>query len=325
MPRHLANICSTSRRDNFGYPIRVFLARLTSALAKDRAGLAAGGRGECRQVRGRSGRITSPRRNVLRVRGYFATVYAVGCLAIRFSILPFTEAELLAAILSCHRDHVAFVDNEVAGGPSWTNEAAGAQVSVAAGSARKPVCWRCRPPADDPLRPPAALYQSQPRRRLPATASSSPALADFAFKLRAKRSKGALSSATSPTANTGSRVLGSRRSPGAPARPRRSRRTSTAGELLETDKRGQGVSYVVKRLLPDGSRPFFVVVRHNAKKPWRWVSGARVGCARVGRDRRDDRSPISSEVNGQRSAGRHCDRQRRRDFPSSSQSRQTEF
>ena len=61
--------------------------------------------------------ITSPKRNVLRVRGYFATVYAAGCLAIRYWILPFTEAELLDAIMSCHRDHVAFVDAEVAGGP----------------------------------------------------------------------------------------------------------------------------------------------------------------------------------------------------------------
>ena len=42
-------------------------------------------------------------------------------------VLPFTEDELLAAILSCHRDHVAFVDNEVAGGPRWTDDAAGAQ------------------------------------------------------------------------------------------------------------------------------------------------------------------------------------------------------
>ena len=37
--------------------------------------------------------------------------------------------------------------------------------------------------------------------------------------------------------------------------------------LLETDRRGKGVSYVVKRLLPDGSRQFFVVIRHKPKKP----------------------------------------------------------
>jgi hypothetical protein len=37
--------------------------------------------------------------------------------------------------------------------------------------------------------------------------------------------------------------------------------------LLETDRRGKGVSYVVKRPLPDGTRPFFVVIRHKAKRP----------------------------------------------------------
>jgi hypothetical protein len=124
---------------NFGYPSRVFLARLTSALAKDRASLAVVVAGNVAKYEAAAAGIASPRRDVLRVRGYFATVYAVGCLAIRFGILPFTEAELLAAILSCHRDHVAFVDNEVAGGPSWTNQAAGAQEFVAAGSPRKPI------------------------------------------------------------------------------------------------------------------------------------------------------------------------------------------
>ena len=39
------------------------------------------------------------------------------------------------------------------------------------------------------------------------------------------------------------------------------------GGLMEADKRGQGVSYVVKRRLPDGSRPYFVVVRAKRKKP----------------------------------------------------------
>ena len=36
--------------------------------------------------------------------------------------------------------------------------------------------------------------------------------------------------------------------------------------ILMTDQRGTGVSYVVKRALPDGSRPFFVVLRQKAKR-----------------------------------------------------------
>jgi hypothetical protein len=38
------------------------------------------------------------------------------------------------------------------------------------------------------------------------------------------------------------------------------------GGLLEVDKRGEGVSYVVKRPLPDGSRPYFVVVRDKRRR-----------------------------------------------------------
>jgi hypothetical protein len=38
------------------------------------------------------------------------------------------------------------------------------------------------------------------------------------------------------------------------------------GGLIETTRRGSSVSYVVKRPLPDGTRPFFVVIRHRAKK-----------------------------------------------------------
>ncbi len=37
--------------------------------------------------------------------------------------------------------------------------------------------------------------------------------------------------------------------------------------LLETVQRGGGVSYVVKRTLPDGARQFFVVLRHHPQKP----------------------------------------------------------
>jgi hypothetical protein len=37
--------------------------------------------------------------------------------------------------------------------------------------------------------------------------------------------------------------------------------------LIETTQRGSGVSYVVKRPLPDGTRPFFVVIRHTPQQP----------------------------------------------------------
>jgi hypothetical protein len=37
--------------------------------------------------------------------------------------------------------------------------------------------------------------------------------------------------------------------------------------LIATTRRGSGVSYVVKCSLPDGSRPFFVVIRQKPQQP----------------------------------------------------------
>jgi hypothetical protein len=50
--------------------------------------------------------ITSSWRDLVRVHGRFATIYASGCVGIRFGVLPFTPAELLAAILVCERDQI---------------------------------------------------------------------------------------------------------------------------------------------------------------------------------------------------------------------------
>jgi hypothetical protein len=38
------------------------------------------------------------------------------------------------------------------------------------------------------------------------------------------------------------------------------------GGLLEVDRRSKGFNYVVKRRLPDDSRPYFVVVRHKRRR-----------------------------------------------------------
>src|SRR5208282_3989839 len=57
--------------------------------------------------------ITSSWRDLVRLHGRFATIYASGCLASRFRVLPLDRAELLEADLICARDHVAFVEKEV--------------------------------------------------------------------------------------------------------------------------------------------------------------------------------------------------------------------
>jgi hypothetical protein len=76
--------------------------------------------------------ITSSWRDLVRVHGRFATIYASGCVAIRFGVLPFTPEELLSAILMCERDHVAFVDQEVRRLRALVLPAPGTQKAVAA-------------------------------------------------------------------------------------------------------------------------------------------------------------------------------------------------
>jgi len=66
-----------------------------------------------------------------RISDRFATLFIAGCLAIRFNILPFTEAELLDALLTCERDHVAFIDRELRNDPTRATSAHGAAAAIA--------------------------------------------------------------------------------------------------------------------------------------------------------------------------------------------------
>jgi hypothetical protein len=59
--------------------------------------------------------LKAPGRNLLRVHGKFATIYAAGYAAIRFKILPFPAADLLEAVMTCERDHIAFIAKELGG------------------------------------------------------------------------------------------------------------------------------------------------------------------------------------------------------------------
>jgi putative DNA primase/helicase len=103
---------------NFGHPSRAFLSRFTDELSRDRKAIAAAVAGHVAKYKAAAKGIASSKRNLMRVSGYFATVFAAGCLAIRYKILPFTEAELLKAVLACHRDHVTFVDGELGASPA---------------------------------------------------------------------------------------------------------------------------------------------------------------------------------------------------------------
>jgi hypothetical protein len=96
-----------------GWAGRHYGKEFERALHDDRAGLKAfvdAAREEYRQA---AADIKSSWRDLVRLHGRIATIYASGCLAIRLGVLPLTRAELLAADLTCARDHIAFVEKEV--------------------------------------------------------------------------------------------------------------------------------------------------------------------------------------------------------------------
>jgi len=93
-------------------------------------------------------------RDLGRISNKFATLYVSGCFAVRFKILPFTEAEVLAALLTCHRDHVAFIDEQLGVTPAKALSAATAPGDVPA-------------PAEQPFDRLRRFRQRQPQERLP--------------------------------------------------------------------------------------------------------------------------------------------------------------
>ena len=203
-------------------------------------------------------------RDVGRISNRFATLYVAGCLAIRFQIFPFTEAEVLEALLTCHRDHVAFVDEQLSTSP-------GIRPAIIRGQAATTT--------QAPIKSAAAVPVTTPFERLrrfvhPHTRCGFVDLRGLSRsrfilrKLRLRRS-------------TGGPVLGYVandeywlpyaefvRVAGGAQRARTLKLDLVRLRLIKTVGRGGGQeSFVAKRSLPDGQRQFFVVLRHHPQEP----------------------------------------------------------
>jgi Domain of unknown function (DUF927) len=100
---------------NHGWLGFYFVTELARALASDRAEVVKFFAARRNAYKRQASKIVAHGRNLNRVHGKLATVYAAGCLAIRFKLVPFIFAELLAAILTCERDHVAFIAKALGG------------------------------------------------------------------------------------------------------------------------------------------------------------------------------------------------------------------
>jgi hypothetical protein len=238
---------------NCGHPIHHFLKRFTAELEADRKGLASVVARHVATYKAEAEGITSPKRNVQRVRGYFATVYAAGCLAIRYKTLPFTEPELLVAIISCHRDHVAFVDQEVAGGSAWT--VAASDVAPLASGAIEVV-------AQSPTvfsRVKHFMEDSNRRRRFVDATARGSRLPDGDFNGYVLRKNGKRWEYwILPERFKG--VFGD------DAQDREAKHELLRRGLIVTERRGDRRNFTVKRKTPDGKRSYFVVLRQMARR-----------------------------------------------------------
>ncbi|MGO9741549.1 MAG: hypothetical protein ACLPN5_08570 [Roseiarcus sp.] len=181
-------------------------------------------------------------------------------MAIRYKILSFTEAGLLDAIISGHLDHVAFVDAEVAGATGPVMPAASAQ-----GAATAHV-----PTVDVPT--PAG----QPYDRLRRFVNDNRKGGFHDLRKPAPDAAGPAGRADAPLLGYIGEHDGRReywipgptfkRVAGGAAEDRALKGELFRRGLLETDRRGERVSYVIKRALPGKGREYVVALRAKAEK-----------------------------------------------------------
>ena len=179
-------------------------------------------------------------------------------MAVRFKIFPFTEAEVLEALLTCHRDHVAFIDELL-------NIPEGRRTAIIHGATatttQKPIAVAVVPGPTpfDRLR----RFINRNIRRRGFIDLRTPGLSRLRFKLlklRAMRSQN-LRAPVYVGEHDGAKEYwfpGDRFAEiaGGTGEASALKKDVASRGLLVTTRRGRRLSLVVKRPLPDGGRPF---------------------------------------------------------------------
>jgi hypothetical protein len=241
---------------NFGWAGPEFERRLTQEVKSDRASLQAFADARQRTYWDAASDLKSlGGRDITRVSDRFATKYLAGCLAARYKIFPYSETEMLDALWICQRDHLAFVDQELGLVPARAVSMVGASTAVA--------------------QPPALAG--------PATATSFERLRHFINRnilpYRGKIDKVRITLRKGQATFVYIRERDGRTEylfphdlfeevVGDASETEALKKDLHIQRLIATTRRGNNrVSYVVKCSLPDGSRPFFVVIRHTPQQP----------------------------------------------------------
>jgi|tagenome__1003787_1003787.scaffolds.fasta_scaffold20767975_2 hypothetical protein len=100
---------------NYGHPSRAYVEQLVAWRQRDEDGLRAWLEERQANYLKQARRIVSPGRDLLRIHGKFATIYAAGRLAQKFKILPWSWSDLRDALLECEEAHVAHVQSHLGG------------------------------------------------------------------------------------------------------------------------------------------------------------------------------------------------------------------
>jgi hypothetical protein len=250
-------------RQNFGLAGPEFERRLTQEVKADRVSVQAFVDARQRTYWDAANDLKSlVGRDLTRISDKFATPYIAGCLAARYNIFPYTEAEMLDALWTCRRDHLAFVDQELGHAPARAISFVGASTAVAQPPALAGAVVPVTTPFDRLRR-----FVNRNRRR-GFIDLRSPGLSGLRFivlKHRMLRLKGPI---LGYIADGEYWISGARfeQVAGGAREAASLKQDLFRRGILVTDRRGNGLSFVVKRALPDGSRPFFVVLRRQPQK-----------------------------------------------------------
>jgi hypothetical protein len=244
-------------RENFGWAGPQFVRRLASWMKRDRNAVQAFVDERHEAYHDAAANIESlGDRDLGRVSNKFATLYASACFAVRFKILPFTEAEVLEALLTCHRDNVAFIDEQLGATPAKALSAAIAPAAAVA-VAQQPFA-RLKRFIDDKNRKGGFLDL----RKLGAKVPKGVAPKGYVSLYGGHKEYWLTGADFETTA-------------GSKTEAHDLKVELAVKGLIATERRGKsGISYVVKRLVPGVGRNYVVAIRADKPK-----GGARASAA----------------------------------------------
>lgn len=257
--RAYGNQLRKGARENFGWAGPEFVDRLGKRLRTKRAAIEAFVEKRQQNYHDAAADIGSMgNRDSGRISNKFSTIYVSGCLAFHLKVLPFTEAEVLEALLTCHRDHMAFIDHEL-------GFSAGTPAPSVQGIATGGLAIAAVPDPAELLFDRARRFVNNNRKsRFHDARKSAPDKAGAARRT----DEPVLGYIGEHDGREEYLILGPtfKRVAGGAAEDLALKRELFRRGLLVTDRRGDRRSFVVKRYVPGKGRVYVVALRLKAEK-----------------------------------------------------------